>query len=216
MTYLDLHAHSTDASDDAGATIEGYLKWCVVRRQKGYKIDGFVLTEHRSFDLKITYDSIADKYGFLVLKGAELETDIGHMLVYGLNKKFVNHFDLSDVHLSHVKLIDALNDIGGFAVPAHAGRPSIGMAAYVDDNLVEIEKIVAIEVLNGGSNNEENARAQLIANKYNFKTVGGSDAHFVSSIGKCVTLFKSEIKNEEDLVRALKNDNYAAYEEQSK
>jgi PHP family Zn ribbon phosphoesterase len=123
---------------------------------------------------------------------------------------------LSDVHLSHVKLIDALNDIGGFAVPAHAGRPSIGMAAYVDDNLVEIEKIVAIEVLNGGSNNEENARAQLIANKYNFKTVGGSDAHFVSSIGKCVTLFKSEIKNEEDLVRALKNDNYSAYEEQSK
>jgi hypothetical protein len=81
---------------------------------------------------------------------------------------------------------------------------------------VEIEKIVAIEVLNGGSNNEENARAQLIANKYNFKTVGGSDAHFVSSIGKCVTLFKSEIKNEEDLVRALKNDNYSAYEEQSK
>ena len=30
MIYLDLHAHSTDASDDAGATVEGYLKWCMV------------------------------------------------------------------------------------------------------------------------------------------------------------------------------------------
>lgn len=211
MIYLDLHAHSTDASDDAGATVEGYLKWCMVRKKKGHKIDGFVLTEHRSFDHKISYDSIADKYGLLVLKGAELETDIGHMLVYGLDKKFVNHFDLSDVHLSHADLINALNDIGGLAVPAHAGRPSIGMSEYIDNNLVEIEKIIAVEALNGGSNNEENARAQLIADKYNFKTVGGSDAHFVSSIGKCVTLFKSVIKNEEDLVNALKNDDYSAY-----
>ncbi len=51
--YLDLHAHSTDASDDAGGTVEGYLKWIVARRKKGYRIDGFVLTEHRQFDLSV-------------------------------------------------------------------------------------------------------------------------------------------------------------------
>ena len=213
MIYLDLHAHSTDASDDAGATVEGYLKWCMVRKKQGYKIDGFVLTEHRTFDHDLSYASIADKYGLLVLKGAEIETDIGHMLAFGLNKEFTNHFDLSDVHLSHSKILDSLENLGGIAIPAHAGRPSIGMAEYIEKGLVALDKIIAIESSNGGSNNEENAKAVSIANEYNFKTVGGSDSHFVSSIGKCVTAFEDQITNEVDLVNALRNGVYSAYSE---
>ena len=184
MIYLDLHAHSTDASDDAGATVEGYLKWCIVRKKQGYKIDGFALTEHRSFDHNLSYDAIAEKYGLLVLKGAELETDIGHMLAFGINKEFTDHFDLTNVQLSHTDILDSLESIGGIAIPAHAGRPSIGMAEYIEKDIVSLDKIVAIESSNGGSNHEENAKAESIAQKYNFKTIGGSDSHFVSKIGR--------------------------------
>ena len=213
MIYLDLHAHSTDASDDAGATVEGYLKWCIVRKKQGYKIDGFALTEHRSFDHNLSYDSIAEKYGLLVLKGAELETDIGHMLAFGINKEFTDHFDLTNVQLSHTDILDSLESIGGIAIPAHAGRPSIGMAEYIEKDIVSLDKIVAIESSNGGSNHEENAKAESIAQKYNFKTIGGSDSHFVSSIGKCVTAFEDDISNEIDLVNALRNGLYSAYSE---
>tara|TARA_B100001142_G_scaffold186179_1_gene185407 strand:- start:17782 stop:18423 length:642 start_codon:yes stop_codon:yes gene_type:complete len=213
MIYLDLHAHSTDASDDAGATVEGYLKWCIVRKKQGYKIDGFALTEHRSFDHNLSYDAIAEKYGLLVLKGAELETDIGHMLAFGLNKEFTDHFDLTNVQLSHTDILDSLESIGGIAIPAHAGRPSIGMAEYIEKDIVSLDKIVAIESSNGGSNHEENAKAESIAQKYNFKTIGGSDSHFVSSIGKCVTAFEDDISNEIDLVNALRNGLYSAYSE---
>ena len=171
MIYLDLHAHSTDASDDAGATVEGYLKWCIVRKKQGYKIDGFALTEHRSFDHNLSYDAIAEKYGLLVLKGAELETDIGHMLAFGINKEFTDHFDLTNVQLSHTDILDSLESIGGIAIPAHAGRPSIGMAEYIEKDIVSLDKIVAIESSNGGSNHEENAKAESIAQKYNFKTI---------------------------------------------
>tara|TARA_Y100001970_G_scaffold294096_1_gene446784 strand:+ start:24025 stop:24666 length:642 start_codon:yes stop_codon:yes gene_type:complete len=213
MIYLDLHAHSTDASDDAGATVEGYLKWCIVRKKQGYKIDGFALTEHRSFDHNLSYDAIAEKYGLLVLKGAELETDIGHMLAFGINKEFTDHFDLTNVQLSHTDILDSLESIGGIAIPAHAGRPSIGMAEYIEKDIVSLDKIVAIESSNGGSNHEENAKAESIAQKYNFKTIGGSDSHFVSSIGKCVTAFEDDISNEIDLVNALRNGLYSAYSE---
>src|SRR5437764_14283101 len=82
--YLDRHAHSTDASDDAGGTVEGYLKWIVARRKRGYCIDGFVLTEHRQYDPHADYSELAEQYGVTVLRGAELETDIGHVLVYGI------------------------------------------------------------------------------------------------------------------------------------
>ncbi|MBR74397.1 MAG: hypothetical protein CL872_05630 [Dehalococcoidaceae bacterium] len=213
MIYLDLHAHSTDASDDAGATVEGYLKWCIVRKKQGYKIDGFALTEHRSFDHDLSYDAIAEKYGLLVLKGAELETDIGHMLAFGINKEFTDHFDLTNVQLSHTDILDSLESIGGIAIPAHAGRPSIGMAEYIEKDIVSLDKIIAIESSNGGSNHEENAKAESIAQKYNFKTIGGSDSHFVSSIGKCVTAFEDDISNEIDLVNALRNGLYSAYSE---
>ena len=38
-----MHVHSK-RSDDAGGTVEGYLKWISVIRKKGYQVDGIVLT----------------------------------------------------------------------------------------------------------------------------------------------------------------------------
>jgi hypothetical protein len=38
--------------------------------------------------------------------------------------------------------------------------------------------------------------------------VGGSDAHFVSAIGRCLTAFRRPIKSVEDLVEELKSGEY--------
>ena len=32
-SYFDLHVHSTDGSDDAGGTVEGYCKWVEAQRR---------------------------------------------------------------------------------------------------------------------------------------------------------------------------------------
>ena len=74
--YIDMHVHSK-RSDDAGGTVEGYLKWINVLRKKGYQVDGIALTEHRGFDFEVDYTSLADQYDALVIKGAEIETDLG-------------------------------------------------------------------------------------------------------------------------------------------
>ena len=44
---LDLHTHSV-RSDDGRAKVANYCQWI---RRKELPIDGFVLTEHRQFDL---------------------------------------------------------------------------------------------------------------------------------------------------------------------
>lgn len=206
--YLDLHAHSTDASDDAGGTVEGYLKWIVARRKKGYHIDGFVLTEHRHYDPTVDYSEIALQYDVAVLRGAEVETDVGHVLVYGITEAFTSQFDLADVALPYADVFQAAVDTGGFAVGAHAGRPRIGLAEHVAERGVSLDRVAAIEQLNGGSSDEENGRALELAEAHDLRCIGGSDAHFVSAIGRCMTSFARPIRTVEELVEQLREGEY--------
>lgn len=206
--YLDLHSHSTDASDDAGGTVEGYLKWIVARRKRGFRIDGFVLTEHRHFDFDLDYSEIAEQYGVTVLRGAELETDIGHVLVYGVTPQLAEEFDFANVALPYEQLFRRVRELGGFAVAAHAGRPRIGLAEHVDDRGVSLDLIEAVEQLNGGSSDEENERALRLAERHGLGRVGGSDAHYVSAIGRCMTAFPRPVTSVEALVEALAEGDY--------
>lgn len=206
--YMDLHSHSADASDDAGGTVEGYLKWIVARRKRGFRIDGFVLTEHREFDPTVDYSALAEQYGVTVLRGAELETDIGHVLVYGVSTELAKRFDFSSVALPHRELFEVARDTGGFAVGAHAGRPRIGLAHYVHEHGLTPDGIEVVEQLNGGSSSEENGRALALAEEYGFRCVGGSDAHFVSAIGRCLTAFRRPVTSIEVLVEELASGDF--------
>ena len=67
---LDLHAHS-DASEDSRAPLETYLKW-LQRKRDVLPIDGIVLTEHRQWDPTVDYRPLEDRYGILILRGAEV------------------------------------------------------------------------------------------------------------------------------------------------
>ena len=141
------------------------------------------------------------------MKGAELETDIGHVLVFGLTAAFARDFDLSRVDLPAAEIFTAARDRGGFAVAAHAGRPRIGLWDHIE-RLSDFSHIEAIEQLNGGSSNEENERAALLAERHGFHCIGGSDAHYVSAIGRCLTAFNRPIRSVEALVEELRGGSY--------
>lgn len=206
--YLDLHSHSTDASDDAGGTVEGYLKWIVARRKRGYRIDGFVLTEHRQFDFASDYSALAHQYDVTVLRGAELETDIGHVLVYGVTPELAAEFDFAEIALPYERLFRRVRELGGFAVAAHAGRPRIGLAGHYAERGVALDPVEAIEQLNGGSSDAENDLALALARNHGLGCVGGSDAHYVSAIGRCLTAFARPVTSEQELVAALIDGDY--------
>ena len=204
-SYFDLHVHSTDGSDDAGGTVEGYCKWVEARRKNGYHVDGFVLTEHRRYLDEADYSAFAEQYNVTILRGIEVETDVGHVLVYGVNADFLGRFDLSDIALPYADVFKAAEETGGIAIGAHAGRPRIGLVEHVGERGVSLETVGIIEALNGGSSDYENGRSFDLAEEHGLLTVGGSDAHFVSALGRCLTEFDVPVTTNEELVAALRS-----------
>lgn len=204
-TILDLHSHS-EASEDSRAPVEAYLNWIRLRRQER-PVDGIVLTEHRQFNREGDYRELEDKYGTLILKATEAETDYGHMLVFGVNEDIAQRFDFANVRIPAQELIDEVARMGGVVVPCHPGRPNVGLCEHYASKPA-LENVVAVELLNGGSRRGEDERTADLVAKFGYRTTGGSDSHLVSLIAVCATRFEAEIKDVDALVRELKSGRY--------
>ena len=202
---LDLHLHS-ELSDDSRAPVEAYLK-LLARKRDERPLDGIVLTEHRQFDLVRDYRALEDAYGFRILTAAEVETDYGHVLVYGVNADILARFDFTDVRLPAQELVTEVERLGGIALPCHPGRPNVGLCAHYETK-PPLEGVVAVEALNGGSRRGEDDRVQELIARHGYAAYGGSDSHLVSFVGVCATEFEADIRTPEDLVRALASRRY--------
>jgi predicted metal-dependent phosphoesterase TrpH len=199
--YLDLHCHSV-SSDDSRATVEQYLKWIQVLRQRGYTVDGIVLTEHRKFDFDKDYSRLGEQYNVLVLKGSELDTCYGHFLVYGVTPRLAKDIDFLDVRMDARELMKAARHHGALAIPAHPGRFGIGLVDYLERGEA-FEDVSIVERLNGGSRPGENERAAQLCDQRGYLGTGASDAHLASHVCACLTDFPTTICNEPGLVEAL-------------
>lgn len=204
-TILDLHSHS-EASEDSRAPLEAYLNWLKLRHAER-PLHGIVLTEHRQFNGAADYRALEDKFGILVLKASEVETDYGHVLVFGVNEEMTRRFDFADVRLPAQELIDEVARMGGVAVPCHPGRPTVGLCEHYEKK-PPLENVIAVEILNGGSRKGEDERSEDLVRRFGYGAVGGSDSHLVSLIGLCATRFDADVRTIEDLVRELKTGAY--------
>jgi len=119
---LDLHTHSV-RSDDGRAKVDNYCQWI---RKKELPLDGFVLTEHRQYDDTSDYRDLEDQYGLLILKASEVETDYGHVLVFGVNEELTHAFDFARVDNHIGDVLAAARRCGAVAAPCHPGRPNVG------------------------------------------------------------------------------------------
>ncbi|HIF99125.1 MAG TPA: hypothetical protein EYQ54_19255 [Myxococcales bacterium] len=195
---LDLHSHSI-VSDDGRAKVENYCQWI---RRKGLPLDGFVLTEHRLFDDQSDYRALEDEFGLLILKASEVETDYGHVLVFGVNEDLQAALDFSRVDLSLARVMEETARWGAVAVPCHPGRVRVGMCAHIESRGA-VENVRIVETLNGGSRRDENAAALALAQGNDYYRTGGSDSHIVSHIGRCATRFPSDIASMDGLMAEL-------------
>jgi predicted metal-dependent phosphoesterase TrpH len=202
---LDLHTHSIK-SDDGRAKVENYCQWI---RSKELPIDGFVLTEHRQFDTESDYSALAAKSGLVILKASEVETEYGHVLVYGVTDALTQAFDFSRIDLPLQMVLEMSEKHGAVAAPCHPGRPRVGMFAHTDE--LGIPKGVRIvEIYNGGSRDNEDQISIENAEKLGYLGIGGSDSHIVSHVGRCGTKFPTDIATMDDLVEALKGEDFEA------
>ena len=195
---LDLHSHSI-VSDDGRAKVENYCQWI---RRKELPLDGFVLTEHRLFDVESDYRRLEDEFGLLILKASEVETDYGHVLVFGVNDDLLAALDFARVDLSLAGVLEESRRCGAVAVPCHPGRTRVGMCAHVESR-GQVEGVRIVETLNGGSRGNENASALALAQRNDYHRTGGSDSHIVSHIGRCATRFETAIAGMGELMTEL-------------
>jgi len=202
---LDLHSHSVK-SDDGRAKVDNYCKWI---RSKDVPIDGFVLTEHRQFDFESDYSDLAKEYGLVILKASEVETDYGHVLVFGVTPALVEAFDFASINLPLTMVLEVAERHGAVPVPCHPGRPRVGMHAHVLERGM-VDGVRIVETRNGGSRGDEDAIAQQMADTYGFLGIGGSDAHIVSQIGRRATRFPAPIASDGELVEALNAGEFEA------
>ncbi len=202
---LDLHTHSIK-SDDGRAKVANYCQWI---RARGVPIDGFVLTEHRQFDFASDYGELSRKHDLVILKGAEVETEYGHVLVFGVTEALYGEFDFASTRLPLERVVEHCDAHGAVAVPCHPGRPRVGMSAHLAEHGVP-KGVRIVEIHNGGSRDGEDERAVAMAEELGYLGVGGSDSHIVSHIGRCATEFPAPVGSEGALVEALRAEEFRA------
>lgn len=206
---VDMHVHSI-YSGESQAIPEEIVGVAVA---KG--LDAICITEHDSLYASRPFEEIRRKTSLVIIRGVELSTDAGHMLVYGVDEKDWN--DWGKNRVSHAQeLIDRVTRLGGVVIPAHPWVVSepwfsgIPVQISVDERIVNLTGITALEVCNGKQLRWPRVCQVLAqyAKSAGIGSVGGSDAHFPHEVGRSYTVFKTPIYSPESLVRALKSQHY--------
>jgi predicted metal-dependent phosphoesterase TrpH len=196
---IDLHVHTSDASPCSSAPVDA-----IIAEAKRIGLDGICLTDHNVvWDLG-QVEELRQRHGFLVLRGNEITTDQGDVIVFGLYRDIKGIIALEELRAE-------VSKADGFMIAAHPFRGfltfGIGQLGLTPEKAMKrplLESADAIEVLNSKSTAEENDFAAKVARRLRLPATGGSDAHEVSEVGIYATRFHRIIKDERGLIEALR------------
>ena len=199
---IDLHVHTNISSRCSSLMPEE-----LVDKARELGLDAVCVTEHGTFaGAQFNYE-YALEHGFKVFRGMEVNTELGDMLVFGWEENIRYYlFPFEDLK----KEVDKRD---GIMIPAHPCRGIADARHKYKDTLPAelLESIVAFETRNGAITRKANDRAQVLCDKYELFGTGGSDAHHVSHIGRCLTVFEDEPSDERELIEVLKTGRYKAF-----
>ncbi|HYK94131.1 MAG TPA: CehA/McbA family metallohydrolase [Thermoplasmata archaeon] len=185
---LDLHVHSRH-SPDGRASLESLVE------QLGFAgLNGFALTDHNTVAGHRRLAELAKQYPmYWFLPGVEVSTQDGHVLAYGVD-------DVPPVHRPVAETLDWIRAHGGVSALAHPFRWAHG----VGRRIAARANADAVETMNGHNAELANARAELVAARRGLTSTGGSDAHYLSELGRAFTEFPVETGSVDDLMAHLR------------
>ena len=186
---LDLHCHSSERSLDSGVRADALAATAAARG-----LDGVCLTEHNAIWPAAGARAIAERHGVAVIPGMEVNTQVGHVLVFGLDRY---RPALSDVG----RLREAVLAEGGAMVWAHPMRQGDGQPPAWRDVPRLFE---AIEVVNGDHSDGAGGYWAALASELGAGRTAGSDAHSAQAVGRVATAFPEPVGGLEALVRLLR------------
>jgi len=202
-SLVDLHAHTSPASPCSSISVDA-----LIREAKGCGLDAVCLTDHNYVWSEADVEALRREHDFLVLRGNEITTTQGDVLVFGFHRDVQGIVEIEDLRAEVV-------EAGGVMVVAHpfrgflvVGVGELGMTPEKSAERPLFRHVDALEALNGKVTPRENAFAAEVARLVRLPATGGSDAHGPGEVGRYATHFPDRIRNEEDLVRALRKGDF--------
>ena len=192
--WIDCHCHTKYSYDNWLEPLN------LVRRAKALGLDAVVVTEHYSYEASEPVEAIARDEGLLLLRGVEIATDMGHLLAYGVGDDSWNRWG-RDTWLPMREVIERVRSLGGICVPAHPFR-EIGACSLME-RLLDLGGIAAVETHNGGNSDSDNGLAVDACLNLALPSLGGSDCHKVSAVGRCATEFLQPVSDMPSFIAAV-------------
>jgi predicted metal-dependent phosphoesterase TrpH len=192
-SQFDLHIHTNRHSPDSVLDPLALLK-----RAKALKLDGVVITEH---DWLWTPEELnelrAEVPGILVFAGIEVTAEEGHFLVHGVTEPFQ-----VPKGIGLRALCREVHRQGGAVVAAHPYR----WGQPFDDILAELHpELDGLELMTKNMDADCRSRAAVVHKEKGWTGLGSSDSHEEQTVGCCYTIFEHTIRDQRDLVEAIRS-----------
>lgn len=211
---FDLHIHTTKGSGDSSLSPED-----LILEAERLGLRGLCITEHSGPWDRHEFASFAQRHNMVLVRAMEVDTDLGHMLAFGLDGYQSGFCQASELRR-------AADRVGGFIISAHPFRgvlspPGLGRP-YLYRSMADplptgpeqaldhpVFKLVhGVEVANGATSDQENEFAMRVASMLHLPATGGSDAHSVHGLGRCATAFTDEIYTDVEFLAGLRSGDF--------
>lgn len=190
---IDLHCHTKVYSACSALTPDA-----LVRAAQARGIDGVCITEHDALWPLADIEQLAAEMSFTVLRGMEVTTEVGHVLVYGVAAHLPEMASLAELQRT-------VREQAALMYLAHPSR------RYGTLPPADLESVFdSVEVQNGSEGPLQNDNAAQLGRSLRRPGIGGSDAHSAREVGRCATRFDARIRNEGEFLAALRAGAYTA------
>lgn len=186
---IDIHLHSSRHSACSAAD-PGEL----VRAAAARNLQGVVLTDHHYLWSKEELEALRTETAigphFLIFSGQEVETEIGHVLVFGAAETIPEKLNLAELRLKFPRAALV------WAHPFRSREPDPAVLVNPD--------LDAVEILNTNHTAKEHYHALAAWHRCRFTAVAGSDAHEVRLAGVFPTVFDHPVKSVRELAAEIR------------
>ncbi len=204
---IDLHTHTYPLSHDSSLSPDD-----LIEAAKEAGLDGVCLTEHDFFWERDKAADLAKRHDFLVIPGIEVNTEDGHVLVFGLQRFVYGMHRMAE-------LAGLVKSAGGAMVAAHPYRRQLPFELRDEGNWSNALDqaaanqaychVHAMEAHNGRGSARENSFSRDLCQRLGLREVAASDAHDRRDLGRCATEFERRIEGLTALIEELKGGRFS-------
>jgi len=201
MIAFDMHLHTSRHSPDSVIN-----PFSLVRHAQQLGLTGVVITDHDWLWSEEELDELrAANPTMQVYAGVEVSAHEGHFLCYGVT-------DARKLHkgIKVVELCREVHNQGGAIVAAHPYR----WGQDFDELLGQEPRLDGLEVMSSNMDAEcrKKARTRKQERQSAWAAMGNSDAHQLDVIGCCYSVFPQAIRDQADLLEAIRSGDVEARE----